>query len=501
MPRLERSEWYDFARDTNWTPRYVDEQEIFPPEMSDPYGIPVSEWETFDEPYKVSYREYVRIQREKDAGAYSVRTALAHSDYYEEADPAYLSALKMHYGSISLSEYAACHADERMVRFGRAPSMRNMATFGMLDEMRHGQIHLWFAHALAKKDRQFDWAHQAHHTQNWAVVAGRHALDDVMMTRDAPTTSLMLNFAFETGLTNVQMIGLSRDAANMDDYTFSNLITSIQSDEARHAQIGTPVIQIMIRNGKKAEAQQAVDIAFWRIWRVFAILVGISMDYQIPLAKRDRSFKEYMREFVMTQYERQLTDVGLDRPWYWDIFLDDIENHHHCQQGGIWSWRPTVWWNPSGAVGPAEREWLEEKYPAWNDTYGKYYWDTIIQNIVEGHPEKTLATGMPMLCNMCQIPISNRPGEPWKARAYQVDYQDRRYSFCTSVCEWIFKVDPERYKHHHSIVDRMYSGEIDPPTMENVLLYMGSGVVSEGGKDAYDYAWADPYRAARSAAE
>ena len=57
MPRLERSEWYDFARDTNWTPRYVDEQEIFPPEMSDPYGIPVSEWETFDEPYKVSYRE------------------------------------------------------------------------------------------------------------------------------------------------------------------------------------------------------------------------------------------------------------------------------------------------------------------------------------------------------------------------------------------------------------------------------------------------------------
>ena len=104
MPRLERSEWYDFARDTNWMPRYVDEQEIFPPEMSDPYGIPVSEWETFDETYKVSYREYVRIQREKDAGAYSVRTALAHSDYYEEADPAYLSALKMHYGSISLSE-------------------------------------------------------------------------------------------------------------------------------------------------------------------------------------------------------------------------------------------------------------------------------------------------------------------------------------------------------------------------------------------------------------
>ena len=35
-----------------------------------------------------------------------------------------------------------------------------------------------------------------------------------MMTRDAITTSIMVNFAFETGLTNVQMIGLSADAAN-----------------------------------------------------------------------------------------------------------------------------------------------------------------------------------------------------------------------------------------------------------------------------------------------
>ena len=95
----------------------------------------------------------------------------------------------------------------------------------------------------------------------------------------------------------------------MGDFTFSNLITSIQSDEARHAQLGTPVIEIMIRNGKKAEAQQAVDIAFWRIWRVFALLTGIPMDYWFPIEKRDRSFKEYMHEFVIVQFEQQLKDV------------------------------------------------------------------------------------------------------------------------------------------------------------------------------------------------
>ena len=39
MALLEMHEWYDLARDTNWTPGYVAEDEIFPPEFSDPFGI------------------------------------------------------------------------------------------------------------------------------------------------------------------------------------------------------------------------------------------------------------------------------------------------------------------------------------------------------------------------------------------------------------------------------------------------------------------------------
>ena len=73
-----------------------------------------------------------------------------------------------------------------------------MATFGVLDELRHGQIQLSFAHQLVPLDRQFDWAQRAQHTNNWAALSGGHALDDVMMTRDAITTSIMVNFAFET---------------------------------------------------------------------------------------------------------------------------------------------------------------------------------------------------------------------------------------------------------------------------------------------------------------
>jgi toluene monooxygenase system protein A len=489
MALLDRSEWYDIARNTNWTPRFVAETELFPPEQSDPYGISFEEWETYDEPYKVSYREYVSIQREKDSGAYSVKAALLRSKYYETIDDGYLSVLKFNYAASIPGEYAACFPEGRMVRFSKAPSMRNLAAFASLDEMRHTQILLNFAHQLALMDRQFDWASQSLGSMNWVSMSGRHAMEDLLHSRDIVTTSVMLHLAFETGLTNVQMLGLSADSANMGDFTFSNLITSIQSDEARHAQIGTPLVEILVRNGRKEEAQRALDIGFWRVWRLFALITGLPMDYYIPLHKRERSFKEYVNEFVVKQFERQLLDVGLDRPWYWDIFLKEVDNYHHTQQAGIWSWRATVWWNPDGAVGPAERAWLEEKYPGWNETYGKY-WDVITENAKAGRDEKTYAIGMPCVCNMCGITVAAAGGTKWDARVRQSEYKGRRYNFCCEPCQWIFDIDPEHYADFDSIVDRLYNGEIDPPTPENLLKFMGIGVHSAGGVDASNLSWA-----------
>lgn len=500
MGMLERSEWYDIARATNWSPRYISEEELFPTVQSDPFGIPMSEWETYDEPYKVTYREYVGVQREKDAGAYSVKAALARSNYYETAEPGYLSVLKFNYAASIPGEYAACFPEGRMVRFAKAPSMRNLAAFASLDEMRHAQILLYFAHQLATMDRQFDWATQSLGSMNWVSMGGRHAMEDLLHSRDVVTTSVMLHLAFETGLTNVQMLGLSADAANMGDFTFSNLITSIQSDEARHAQIGTPLVEILVRNGRIEEAQRAMDIGFWRIWRLFALLAGISMDYFIPLEKRERSFKEYVEEFVIQQFERQLKDLGLKEPWYWDYFKKEVETYHHTQHAGIWSWRATVWWHPDGAVGPAERQWLEEKYPGWNATFGKY-WDVITENACCGHEEKTNAVGMPAVCNMCGITVAARGGEEWDARVYQTEYNGRRYNFCCEPCQWIFEGEPENYADFDSIMDRLYNGEVDTSDPEGLLKFMGIGIISNGGQDARELAWAREMDPSAMAAE
>jgi len=151
MALLERLDRYDIARTTNWTPTYVSESELFPPEMSGDMGIPMSEWETYDEPYKQTYPEYVKVQREKDAGAYSVKAALERSQMFENADPGWLSVLEAHYGAVARAEYAAASGESRMARFAKAPGQRNMATLGMMDEIRHGQIQLFFRTSIARR--------------------------------------------------------------------------------------------------------------------------------------------------------------------------------------------------------------------------------------------------------------------------------------------------------------------------------------------------------------
>jgi len=496
MALLDRSEWYNVARDTNWTPKYVTEDQLFPKEMSDIFDIPIERWNRYDEPYKVSYREYVKVQREKDTAAYSVKSALERYDFYDRADPGWMSILKMHYGGVIGVEFGSASTQARFTRFGKGPGMRNMGTFGSLDEIRHTQTQLYFAHELVSRDQEtgyhYTWATKALQTNNWVSIAVRHVFEDMEHTRDAVSTAVMTTFSFETAFTNLQFIALSADASKVGDHVFSNLIQSIQSDEARHAQIGIEVLRAMIDSGKVAEAQKLVDISFWLCWRQFSVLTGLAMDYYTPLDQREHSFKEFMQEWVVKQFERQLLDLGLKKPWYWDIFLQDIDEFHHSQHIGVWLTRPTVWWNPPAGVTPAEREWLERKYPGWNDTFGKV-WDVITENILKGHPEKTFLEAIPMLCHMSNLAITGVPGKNWRVKVYDLEYEGRHYHFGSEVDRWIFLEDPGRYKGFRTLVDRFLDGDVQPQTGDGTLDYMG--ILHEGGVDAHNYAWAEAFRA------
>ena len=489
MALLDTTKWYDLARTTNWTPRHVSAEELFPREMSDIFNIPFSEWEKFDEPYKTSYREYVDMQSRKDADVYSVRAALVRARIYDEADPGWRSILKLHYGVNALGEIGAGIAEAKMARFGKAPGLRNTATFGMLDEIRHQQLQLFFAHELLAKDRQFDWAIKALHTNNWASVAGRLALDDMEICRDAASIPITMSFSLEQGFTNLQFLGLAGDAAKVGDFSFANLISSIQTDESRHAQVGAATLKVLIANGHKQKAQRLMDIAFWRSWRLFLTLTGPCIDYYTPLEKREQSFREFVDEWIVGQFERSILDLGLDKPWYWDQFIVSTGVHHHGVHLGNWFWRRTLFWDPTAGVTAAERAWLEEKYPGWNDTWGRS-WDVITDNVLNGRSDKLNATALPTLCNTCGITIVGAPYSGGHSfQEYPLEYEGRLYHFCTEPCRWVFECEPRRLHDHLSISDRFLAGEIQPQSVEGALTYMGIDL-DDFADDAHAYSWA-----------
>lgn len=44
MPQLNRSDWYDLARDMNWVFKYVTYEQVFPKEVAGEYEVPQADW-------------------------------------------------------------------------------------------------------------------------------------------------------------------------------------------------------------------------------------------------------------------------------------------------------------------------------------------------------------------------------------------------------------------------------------------------------------------------
>jgi toluene monooxygenase system protein A len=236
-----------------------------------------------------------------------------------------------------------------------------MSLFGALDETRHTQIPLLLMHELVSADRQFDWTWRFYHSNNWVAIAARHLVDELLLGCDPIEFAVATHFVFECGFTNLQFIGLASMAHGAGDKMFERMVTSIQTDEARHAQIGPAVLRILVEHDR-AYAQRLVDKWFWRSWLLFAVVTGFSMDYLTPLGARRQSFKEFMEEWVIGQFVEALELHGLEKPWYWDIFLESVSNYHHLVYASAYTYRASVWFDlvvPS----PDERAWLRQKYP------------------------------------------------------------------------------------------------------------------------------------------
>jgi toluene monooxygenase system protein A len=492
MTMLKREDWQDIVRDVEWDFTHVDYEAVFPDWQCGPGKIPREAWKQWEESYKVTYPHYVAIQQEKEAAAYAVKAAIQRSNTFASLDEGWKSSTKMHYGGVALAESIGEFGELRMARFGLSSAWRNMAVFGVLDEIRHAQITLFCAHEFVSKDAQYDWAKKAYHTNDWVSIALRTLFDGMIGAPGIVDMAIQLPLMFETGFTNLQFVAMSADALESGDISFANMISSIQTDEARHAQQGGPTLEILMEHDP-ARAQWVVDKYFWLSARAFSALTGPGMDYYTPLEHRRQSYRQFMEEWIIDQFSRTLADYGLKRPWYWDEFMEGLDTWHHSLHLGLWFWRPTTWWKPVAGIGREERAWLQEHYPNFETIYGPL-WDTIIQNVNNGQIEKTLPATLPWICNTCHLPNANptfgRDGK-WRLRDWSLSHDGVKYHFCSNTCRQLWWKDRD-WLNSKTILDRFLAGEIQPMDLGGALQYMG--ITPEiAGDDGHNYEWAKEY--------
>jgi toluene monooxygenase system protein A len=478
---LKRQQWLDLARKLDWDFSYVDEREVYPDVASGTPHLPHAAWADWDEPFRTTYADYVTGQHQKDTALYAVRDAVGKLEDIARLDPVWLNALKLHAATLPLAEFAAAVGNLGAARFGRDSAWRSTALLGALDEMRHTQIPLMVMHELVKHDAQFDWTHRFYHSNNWVAIASRHCVDELLLTANAIELAVATNFVLETGFTNLQFIGLASLARDVGDRMFEKMVSSIQSDEARHAQIGAPVLRTLVKHDRE-QAQYLVDKWFWRSWLLFAVVTGFAMDYLTPIAARTRSFKELMQEWVLEQYARTLAEHGLERPWYWDVFLEALDHYHHMVYASAYTYRASVWFDfvvPS----PRERAWLKQKYPrSWPAL--EPVWEQIDRRWQAADPGNEFAvhgTAIVSFCDLCQLVLCG--GTPARNTAQTVDRDGKRYIFCSAPCKWIFEREPERYAAHKDVVKRVLAGEA-PANLIAMLRYFGLSFET-WGKDVY----------------
>lgn len=487
---LKRHEWLQLARKLDWDYSYVSEKDVFPEEISGRPWLPHSEWQDWEESFKTSYREYVENQHDKDAAVYAVRDAVGRLENIQKLATPWVNGLKLHGAALPLLEFTGLIGNLRGARFGRDSAWRSMSTFGALDEYRHTEIPLLLLHELVRWDPQFDWVHKFYHTNNWFAIAARHFIDELTVGQNSIEYHIATNVVLETGFTNLQFVGLASLAHVAADHSFEKMITSIQTDEARHAQIGHPVLATVMKHDPEY-AQYLVDKWFWRNWHLFSILTGFTMDYMAAIEGRQYSFKEFMEEWIIDQFLRTLSEFGLKKPWYWDILLEELEIYHHMVYAAAYTYRSTLWANfiiPS----PADRKWLRQKYPKyWDDI--EAVWECIEEHWRAAGPgaqSESAVHGrvLPAFCDLCQLPLS--AGTPRNNTANTLALNGQKYILCSEPCRWIFLREPERYANHRELTKRVLAGEAPANLPDLVSQYFQltpetCGKDMQGGK----YAW------------
>jgi len=333
--------------------------------------------------------------------------------------------------------------------------------------LRHVQTQI---HAMSHYNKHFDGFQDFPHMHDrvWYLSVPKSFFDDA---RSAGPFEFMvaIGFSFEYVLTNLLFVPFMSGAAYNGDMATVTFGFSAQSDEARHMTLGLEIIKFLLEQhpDNVPIVQRWINKWFWRGTRMLS-LVAMMMDYMLPnkVMSWQEAWEVYFEEAGSSLF-KDLARYGITMPDYAKTAIAEKEHISHQ----VWSmfynyghatafhtWMPTE----------SEMDWLSEKYP---NTFDKYYRPRFEKwREMESAGERFYNPTLPMLCQICQIPMGLTDMEDPTSVSYrQSEYDGERYNFCSDGCKDIFDYEPEKYVQAWLPVHQIYQGNCGGPAMEDVL--------------------------------
>lgn len=443
------------TRGLGWDTTYQSMDDVFPFDQFE--GIKIHDWDKWEDPFRLTMDAYWKFQGEKEKKLYAIIDAFAQNNgQFNVTDARYVNTLKLFLTGVSPLEYAAHRGYAMAGRSLRGVGARIAAQMQSIDELRHAQTQV---HTISHYNKYFNGLHDFHHMHDrlWYLSVPKSYFDDAM-TAGPFEFITAISFSFEYVLTNLLFMPFMSGAAYNGDMATVTFGFSAQSDESRHMTLGLEVVKFMLEQDPDnlPIIQKWVDKWFWRGYRLLT-LVGMMMDYMLP--KRVMSWAEawemYFEKNGGALFE-DLARYGVKLPKYADVAQLEKEHITHQAWGifynythaaGIHTWIPT----------DEEMDWLSAKYP---NTFDKYYRPRLVHlREQEQAGQRWVNNSLPMLCQICQIPMAFTEMEaPTKIAARESTYHRMKYHFCSDGCKDVFDGEPEKFRQAWLPVHQIYQG-------------------------------------------
>jgi len=427
------------SRGLYWEPTYVRSEQIYPRRFSPQASrIHVKNWDGWEDPFRMFYREYVRIQAKKELSYHAIADSNQRFDAAKRIDRRWVEGMKLYMAALSQTENFSSNLMMRMARFIPSPSFSQAAMYQAMDELRHGQNDVNYMRWLNRHyDGVDDWMQWFQ--RHWLFQTSRTCFENIFSS-DPFEMIIAVNAVFEAGWTNMLFVATPAVAVANGDVMFGQHQLTTQTDETRHIAIGMTGIRILLEADSRnlPVVQEWFDKWSWLLHRLVGAPTSIFIDYfgRTKVMSYKEAFEHYYLKNYIGGIIEDLGPLGLKPPRFLPQMLEENEILSHAVWKSMFEGKQAHF-HQMEAPTADERDWFAEKYPLFRKLYASFW---------ESHDagESLDVNGAPLHCKVCQFPLLIVDAENNPVFRHR-HHDGHDHYFCSEACAWIFDLEPEKY--------------------------------------------------------